>query len=113
MRTTIAAALVLLSLSAASAQSPTSRIVSAANKFVSTLDDKQQKSVMFAFDDKEQRTRWSNLPVTMVPRAGLKMGELNAAQRAAAMALLSSMLSPKGFEKVQQIVEGDEVLKSN
>jgi hypothetical protein len=37
---------------------------------------------------------------------------LNAAQRSAAMALVSSALSQKGFEKVQQIVEGDEVLKT-
>ena len=106
-------ALTLLTLSAASAQAPTSRIVGAANKFLSSLDEKQRQSAQFAFDDKEQRARWSNLPVTMVPRAGLKMGELSAAQRSAAMALLSSMLSPRGFEKVQQIVEGDEVLKTN
>jgi hypothetical protein len=47
----------------------------------------------------------------MVQRAGLSMGELTAAQRTAVMTLLSSALSPRGFEKVQQIVEGDEVLK--
>jgi hypothetical protein len=69
--------------------------------------------VLFAFDDEEQRKRWSNLPVRMVPRAGLGMGELGAAQRSAAMALLSSALSAKGFEKVQQIVQSDEVLKQN
>jgi len=41
------------------------------------------------------------------------MGELNASQRSAAMALVSSALSRRGFEKVQEIVEGDEVLKGN
>jgi hypothetical protein len=41
------------------------------------------------------------------------MGELNATQRAAALALVASVLSAKGFEKVQQIVEADEVLKAN
>jgi hypothetical protein len=69
--------------------------------------------VLFAFDDEKQRVRWSNLPVRMVPRAGLSMGELTAAQRSAAMALLSSALSRRGFEKVQQIVEADETLKRN
>jgi hypothetical protein len=49
----------------------------------------------------------------MVPRAGLALGELSQAQRSAAMALLSSMLSAKGFEKVEQIVEGDEVLRKS
>jgi hypothetical protein len=104
--------LILLSVTAALAQSATSRIVSAANKFLSTLDQKQRQSVAFAFDDEKQRTRWSNLPVKMVPRAGLSMGELTPAQRSAALALVSSALSRRGFEKVQEIVEGDEVLKN-
>ena len=105
-------AVVSLSLAAAMAQTATSRIVSAANAFLSTLDQKQRQSVLFAFDDEKQRARWSNLPTTMVPRAGLSMGELNAAQRSAALALVSSALSRQGFEKVQQIMEGDEVLKT-
>ena len=44
---------------------------------------------------------------------GLSMGELNAAQRSAALALVSSALSREGFEKVQEIMEGDEVLKTS
>jgi len=47
----------------------------------------------------------------MVQRAGLSLKELNATQRSAAFALLSAALSPKGFEKVQQIIEADELLK--
>jgi len=49
-------------------------MVTAANKFLSTLDQKQQQSVMFAFDDLKQRQRWSNLPTRAVPRAGLGIG---------------------------------------
>lgn len=41
------------------------------------------------------------------------MGELSEAQRAKALALVSSALSRRGFEKVQQIMDGDEVLKTN
>src|SRR3954454_5384012 len=106
-------ALICLAMSTASAQTATARIVTAANIFVSTLDEKQRQRFLFAFDDKEQRVRWSNLPVRMVPRAGLSMGELNASQQSAALALVSSALSRRGFEKVQEIVEGDEVLKGN
>ena len=108
----LALALMCLSVNAPMAQTTTSRIVSAANNFLSTLDQKQRQSVLFAFDDEKQRARWSNLPTAMSRRAGLSMGELNAAQRAAALALVSAALSPKGFEKVQQIMEGDEVLKT-
>ena len=105
-------ALVLLPLTSAVAQTATAKIVSDANAFLSTLDDKQRQSVLFALDDAQQRTRWSNLPISIVPRAGLSMGELNPAQRSAAMALVSAALSKRGFEKVQQIMDGDEMLKT-
>ena len=100
------------SQSSAPAQAATSRIVSSADSFLATLDQKQRQSVLFAFDDQEQRQRWSNFPISIVPRAGLSLGEMNPAQRAAAMALVSSALSQRGFEKVQQIMDGDEVLKT-
>jgi hypothetical protein len=86
-------------------------MVSAANRFLGTLDAKQRQSVLFAFDDGQQRARWSNLPTSMVPRGGISLKEMNAAQRSAAMALVSSALSHKGFVKVEQIMEGDELLK--
>jgi hypothetical protein len=109
----VALAVVSLFATAAAAQTATPRIVSAANAFLSTLDEKQRKSVMFAFDDEQQRKRWSNLPVRSVPRAGLSLGELSEPQRSAVWALLSSALSRRGLEKVQQIMEADEVLKTN
>jgi len=108
----LAMSLMCLSVNAPMAQTTTSRIVSAANVFLSTLDQKQRQSVLFAFDDEKQRARWSNLPTTMAPRAGLSLKELNPAQSSAALALVSSALSPRGFQKVQQIIEGDEVLKT-
>ncbi|PYQ52361.1 MAG: hypothetical protein DMF78_11440 [Acidobacteria bacterium] len=106
-------ALASLPAKAAIAQTPTARIVSAADAFLSTLDQPQRGRVTFAFGDQEQRVRWSNFPTAMVRRAGLGMGELSAAQRSAAFALVSSALSPRGFEKVQQIMEADEVLKAS
>jgi hypothetical protein len=106
-------ALICLAAGAAAGQTATARIVSAANHFVSTLDEKQRQRVLFSFNDEAQRVRWSNLPVRMVPRAGLGMGELNASQRSAALALVASALSRRGFEKVQEIVDGDEVLKAS
>jgi Protein of unknown function (DUF3500) len=106
-------ALLCLSVSTAAAQTATSRIVSAANTFLSTLDEKQRHSVLFAFDDEQQRKRWSNLPTGFVPRGGISLKDMTPAQRSAAMALVASALSPRGFEKVQQIMEGDEVNKTS
>ncbi|HKH91634.1 MAG TPA: DUF3500 domain-containing protein [Gemmatimonadaceae bacterium] len=106
-------AVMSLSASVATAQQPTAQIVGAANRFLASLDQSQRGRVLFRFDDDAQRRRWSNFPVRMSPRGGLNMGELNATQRAAAMSLLGSTLSKRGFEKIQQIVEGDEVLKAS
>ena len=57
------------SVNAAIAQTPTSRIVAAANAFLSTLDQAQRGRVLFGFDDDKQRahgrtfrTRWFGGP---------------------------------------------------
>jgi hypothetical protein len=104
-------ALFCLTVHTAAAQTQTVRIVGAAKQFLSTLDQQQRQRLLFAFDDEQQRVRWSNLPTSFVHRAGLSLGELSAAQRSAALALLSSALSSRGFQKVQEIMDGDEALK--
>jgi hypothetical protein len=88
----------------------TATIVKAANEFLSTLSEDQRKKELFAFDDAEQRTRWSNLPIPSVPRAGLSLRELNHTQEAALMKLLGVALSKRGLEKVKQIIQSEEVL---
>lgn len=102
-----------LTLSLIPAQTVSSRIANSANAFLSTLDQGQRQSVLFAFDDAQQRARWSNLPTTMVRRAGLGLRDLTPAQRSAALALVASVLSKRGFEKIQQIMEADGVLARN
>lgn len=104
--------LVCSSLTAVAAVTATARIVSAANTFLATLDAAQRQKVLYAFNDEKQRATWSNLPTSFVPRGGLSLKDMTAAQQTAAMALVSSVLSPRGYEKVQQIMEGDQVLKT-
>ena len=104
--------LLCFAATSAFAQSGTSRMVTAANTLLNTLQPAQRQKMLFAFDDAAQRTRWSNLPVTMVPRAGLSMGDLSAPQREAAMALVATALSARGYQKVQEIMQGDETLKA-
>jgi len=89
----------------------TGEITDAGKKFLATLDDGQRSKVVYDFKDDAQRGRWSNLPTSFVQRGGLRMGDLTKPQRDAVMALLAAALSPRGYEKVTQIVEGDEVLK--
>ncbi len=85
----------------------------AANTFLATLDDAQRSKVTYDFKDAAQRKNWSNLPTSFVKRGGLRLGDLTQEQRDAAMAVVESALSPQGFAKVQQILEGDEYLKKN
>src|SRR5882762_5712566 len=109
----IAAAL-LLSIPLAAIAQPaavTAPAVRAVNHFLSLLDGGQRQRVSYAFDDKEQRARWSNFPTVMVPRGGISIKEMTPIQREAAMDVLASVLSLRGLEKVQQIMEGDEVNK--
>ncbi len=105
--------LAIFSIGSAIAQTPAARIVTAAKSFLATLDDKQRQTATFAFGDEEQRKRWSNLPTGFVPRGGMCLKDMSPAQRSAAMALVAAALSHRGFEKVEQMVEADEVLKIN
>jgi hypothetical protein len=89
----------------------TARIVSSAQSFVATLDEAGRTKVQFPYDS-PQKAKWSNLPVGMVPRGGVRLGDLTPAQRTAAMALLSTAFSPEGYRKVVEIVHGDEVLRT-
>jgi len=95
----------------AAAAGQTQKIVGAANAFLDALDDAQRGKVSFDFNDAAQRKRWSNLPVTMAERRGLRMGDLKQSQRDAVMKLLSTTLSKMGYEKVVGIVDADEALR--
>jgi hypothetical protein len=86
-------------------------IAASATRFLAALEGGQRSKVLFDFNDEAQRKRWSNLPTSIVKRAGLRLGDLTKPQRDAALALLAAALSPQGYEKVLQIMEGDEVLK--
>jgi hypothetical protein len=81
---------ICISATAATAQTATAKIVNAANTFLATLDPQQQQSVLFAFDDMQQRALWSNFPTGFIPRAGISLKQMTPIQRTAAMALVSS-----------------------
>ncbi|MDX2005209.1 MAG: DUF3500 domain-containing protein [Meiothermus sp.] len=94
------------------ADAQTQKVVQAANAFLATLSAAQRTAVGFAWTDAAQRVRWSNLPTGLFQRAGLKWGDLTAAQRTALTALLGAVLSPDGLKMVQQQMASDDVLKA-
>lgn len=96
--------------SSAAPAEATARIVAAAQAVVATLDDAGRTAVQFPFEG-PQKTRWSNLPSPMFERRGLRLADLTEPQRAAVMKLLTTALSRDGYQKVLNIMEGDEVLR--
>src|SRR4029077_2785863 len=66
----------------------------------------------FAFTDAAQRQRWSNFPDGHIPRAGVRWGVMNIAQRAALMNLLGTLLGPKGVKMMQEQMEAEEIVKN-
>ena len=106
-------ALICLVLKPAQKQTTSSRVVNAPNAFLSTLDDQQRQAVLYSFDDEEQRKRWSNFPTPVVPRGGINLKQMSTEQRAAAMELLSIVLSPMGLKKVNEIRMADDDYRVN
>lgn len=83
--------------------------VAKATAFLETLNGAQRGKVLFEFDS-AKKPSWSNLPVTMVPRNGLRLGELTKPQRAAALDAVAAVLSKQGFQKVIDIMNADDQL---
>lgn len=87
----------------------TAKAVAAAQKFLQGLDEKLRAKATFDFNS-DQRPKWSNLPVTFVPRNGTRMGELSKEQRDAGMELVASVTSKGGYQKILDIIAGDDYL---
>jgi hypothetical protein len=78
----------------------------AATAFLATLDAGQKTAATFDFKNDERET-WFFTPV---PRKGLAYFSMTDAQRAAAVKLLKTGLSAKGFAKVEAIRSLESVL---
>ncbi|WP_052200562.1 DUF3500 domain-containing protein [Terriglobus sp. TAA 43] len=107
------AALSFSSFVYAQANRSTEAVVQAADSFLATLTADQKQKVMYAFDDATQRARWSNFPTGVVARGGINLKSMSAAQQQAAMKLMSTVLSPMGMEKVNEIRQADDDFKAN
>jgi uncharacterized protein DUF3500 len=59
---------------------------------------------------RESATRWSNLPVGIVPRAGLRLGDLDATQAAAARRVFQTVLSACGLKLLDDVRRADDFL---
>jgi len=95
------------------ADAQTTKIVEAASAFINSLATEQKTAALFPFTDSVQRAHWSNLPLTLVKRSGVRWGELDDAQHTSLINLLGTILSPRGFKMVREQMMADDVLKSH
>src|SRR5438270_10484284 len=84
-------------------------IVSAAGKFISTLDANQKARALYPFDV-DERYNFHYFPIE--DRKGISMNELNSEQRQAAFDLLKTSLSEETIKKVKDIIELETILKA-
>jgi hypothetical protein len=89
----------------------TAKVVEAANAFLASLSAAERAKCTFGFNS-TQRTGWSNLPTGIFQRNGLRFGDMTPPQHQAALALVAAALSREGYQKVTDIMNGDEVLKN-
>lgn len=87
----------------------TDSVVEAANAFLATLSEKQRATVQPELTARNA-ARWSNLPITFVPRNGLYFRDLNAAQTAAALKVARLALGKEGFTRFGELRAADELL---
>jgi len=88
----------------------TAAVAQATTAFLATLDDTQREKVAYDFSDTKARVTWSNFPSSAVPREGIVMSELSAAQQKAADAVLQAALSTTGYQQDEDIRASDDEL---
>lgn len=85
------------------------RMRATASAFLAGLDEGQREAATFTLDDPERRA-WSNLPHSMFARRGVRLGDLNDAQRRLAHRMIEAPLSSAGYQEVCGIIRMDEIL---
>jgi hypothetical protein len=84
-------------------------ISDATNQFLSTLSQDEIELVSFAFED-SLRMEWTNLPVGLQKRHGIRYGHLSEESKIAFHHLLTTLFSSQGYLKTTSIMVLDDVL---
>ena len=86
-------------------------VMTAIKTLQKTLTAEQRSALERPFV-RESAIRWSNLPVGIVPRAGLRLGDLDVKQEYAARRVAAAALSACGLKMLDEIRIADNVLKN-
>ena len=77
--------------------------------FLSTLNGIEKDSLTFQFEDLK-RTEWTNLPIGLADRPGLRYGTLSRESKIKFHNLLLTIFSSQGYLKTTQIMHLDGLL---
>ncbi len=103
------AALSLLMLGFPLFSQTTEKLRATTTTFVNSLEAAQRDSVFIGMTD-SSRTEWTNLPLGLAPRVGLRYGELSEESKIAFHKVLSSFFSSQGYLKTFAIMQVDDIL---
>jgi hypothetical protein len=84
-------------------------VAAAIGKFTPMLSNAQRALLERPFN-REAAIRWSNLPIGIVPRGGLRLGDLDAGQAAAARRVFEAALSACGLALLDEVRLADDWL---
>jgi hypothetical protein len=96
-------------LAAAPGLAPAADLLTATRAFLATLEPDQRKAASFAWDGPEWQ-RWNYFGGSGYIKPGLRLEQMNAAQKAAAWELLATVLSPEGLSKAKNVMILQDVL---
>ena len=106
-RTALVAGLVVALVLVGRSAGPADTMAAAAQKFLATLSPELKAKAQLPFDS-DDRTFWNYVPLE---RKGVPLKLLDETQRAAAMDLLRTGLSDKGYKKAETIRAIEDVLR--
>ncbi len=88
---------------------PSADLLAGSRRLLASLADDQRKAASFALNGPEWNG-WNYFGVGGYIKPGLRLEQMNAAQKAAAWDLLAALLSPRGVEKTRNVMTLQDVL---
>ena len=91
---------------------PAGDLLAATRTFLTSLEPDQRKAASFAWDGPQWRG-WNYFGSASNIKPGLRLEQMNPAQKAAAWDLLATLLSPAGREKARNVMTLQDVLAAS
>lgn len=95
----------------AASTSSTAKAVAAANAFKASLSSSQRAAVQHSFSSPAKKESWSNLPIALAARSGVRIADLGAAQLARLRTLLRTILSAQGYRDEEGMRKADAYIR--